>query len=215
MTPETVLIVEDTPSTREWLRNVVSSAFPGAGIITATNLQEAKDLVATRPFNLALVDLGLPDGSGQDLIRHIRQTIGKEPYIVVATIFDDDTNLLSSLREGANGYLLKDEPSETMVKHLRGITENRAPMSSRSLESIVSSFQKQNVSAEGEIPLTDREQDVLTIIAKGYNATEAAEMLGLTRNTVKSYVKTIYAKLGISSRAEATAEALKRQLIDL
>ena len=210
--PTTVLIVEDTPTTREWLHRVVSDAFPDVTIITATNLREARALVADGAFDLALVDLGLPDGSGHDLIPYIREKMGSAPYIVVATIFDDDSHLISALREGANGYLLKDESSETMIEHLKGITEDRAPMSSRSLDAVLGTFQK---NSSGEVPLTDREQEVLRIIAKGYNVTEAAEMLGLTRNTVKSYVKTIYAKLDISSRAEATAEALKRQLIDL
>ncbi len=210
-----MLIVEDTPTTREWLQSVVHSAFPSARIVTASNVREGKDMVASTPFELALVDLGLPDGSGQELIRHIRETVGKAPYIVVATIFDDDTNLVSSLREGANGYFLKDESSETMVRHLQGITENRTPMSARSLDTMVASFHRDNPAKEGEVALTDREEEVLRIIAKGFNVTEAADMLGLTRNTVKSYVKTIYAKLDISSRAEATAEALKRQLIDL
>jgi len=212
VSPKTVLIVEDTPATLEWLRTVVSDAFSDAAIITATNLAEAGERVAQQSFDFALVDLGLPDGSGLDLIKRIRKVMGREPYIVVATIFDDDKNLMTALREGANGYLLKDESHQTMVEHLRGAVENRPPMSSRSLDRVIT---KLNRDTSDEVPLTEREQDVLRLIAKGYNVTQTADMLGLTKNTVKSYLKTVYAKLGISSRAEAAAEAIKRQLIDL
>ena len=87
-------------------------------------------------------------------------------------------------------------------------------MSARSLTAVIDNL-NQPATGGDDVQLTSREEDVLRLIAKGFNVTESAEMLGLARNTVKGYVKTIYAKLGVTSRAEATAEALKRRLIDL
>lgn len=212
LNPGAVLIVEDTPTTMTWLQEVVAEAFPEADVHCAETLSAARKILRDQHFDLALLDLGLPDGSGIELIVEIRNLLGDAPYIVVATIFDDDRHLMGALREGANGYLLKDEERDTMVDHLRGITRNQTPMSNKSLGQVL-----QNIKKPGEpnIKLTEREEDVLRVIAKGFSVSESAAMLGLTNNTVKSYLKTIYSKLGISSRAEATAEALKRHLIEL
>ena len=207
--PTTVLILEDLQDTLAWLEQVVLTAFPGVKVSTASTLKAAVEMTSAQTFDLALVDLGLPDGSGLDLIRHLRRQTD-QTYIVVASIYDDDEHLLDALRCGANGYLLKDEPPEQLVELLQDISESRPPLSNRALEKVVAHFNKQS---RDQVYLTGREEDVLRLVAKGYNVNESAEMLGLSTNTVKGYLKTVYSKLGISSRAEATAEAIKRQLI--
>ncbi len=212
--PNSVLILEDTTETMQWLSDIVANAFPAAIQVKATTLQESIALCKEQEFDLALVDLGLPDGSGLDLIRSIRADAKSSTYIVVATIYDDDTHLMNALRLGANGYLLKDDSREKILNYLKGIEDSRAPVSSRALTHILHHFNDQGRD-EDEVHLTQREEDVLRVIAKGYSVSEAASMLGLSVNTVKSYLKTVYAKLGITSRAEATTEALKRRLIDL
>jgi len=209
--PASVLILEDLAETLVWLKDIVRESFPTSNIQTATSLRAALKLTQSVTFDLVLVDLGLPDGSGQDLIKQIRST-ARNTYIVVATIYDDEQHLLQSLRNGANGYLLKDENRETLVEHLRGIAGSRAPVSDRTLDTVISHFNRQG---RNLITLTGREEEVLQLIAKGYNIAESAEMLGLSANTVKSYLKSVYGKLGISSRAEATTEAIKRQLIQV
>lgn len=209
--PTSILVLEDLPSTSKWLVEIAGEAFAGTTIKTASTLQSALEAVSTKSFDLLLVDLGLPDGSGLDLIKQVRAE-NQDSYIVVTTIYEDDQHLTAALRAGANGYLLKDEPREVLVRHLQEISNNRPPISNRALGKIVNQFSHQ---AGDLVPLTSREQDVLTLIAKGYNVSESASMLDLTTNTVKGYVKTIYTKLDISSRAEATAEAIKRHLIDV
>ncbi len=168
-------------------------------------------LVDESRFDLALVDLGLPDGTGQDLIRKIRSQ-HQDTYIVVATIYDEEQHLVTALRNGANGYLLKDEHRDKLIDHLQGIAGKRAPVSDRALDNMINHFQTEGAD---QIALTDREEGVLQLIAKGYSVAETAEMLGLSANTVKSYLKTVYGKLGISSRAEATSEAIRRRLIEV
>lgn len=219
--PESVLILEDARDTLEWLRAIVAETFPTASITTAETQQQAMDCIASSNFDLALIDLGLPDGSGHHVIRKIRER-SADTYIVVATIFDDDDHLVSALQEGANGYLLKDEDRETLKTHLQGIAANRAPLSNRALDKVLGHVSREigNATTVGDtssplVALTPREVDVLQLVAKGYNVTESAALLGLTANTVKSYLKAIYSKLDISSRAEATAEAIKRQLIEV
>ncbi|MBO6564790.1 MAG: response regulator transcription factor, partial [Pseudomonadales bacterium] len=95
---------------------------------------------------------------------------------------------------------------------LEGISNGRAPISDRALNRIIGQINKPS---EDLIPLTSREEEVLQLVAKGYNVSESAEMLGLSSNTVKSYLKAVYGKLRISSRSEATAEAIKRRLIEV
>lgn len=209
--PTSVLILEDLEDTLAWLGDIVSETFPSASLTMARTLKDAQSLVETNSFDLVMVDLGLPDGSGLDLIRQIRER-SVDTYIVVATIYDDDEHLVNALRQGANGYLLKDEHRDRLVEHLQGIPSSRAPISDRALNRIIGQINKP---AEELIPLTSREEEVLQLVAKGYNVSESAEMLGLSANTVKSYLKAVYGKLGISSRAEATAEAIKRQLIEV
>ncbi|MCB1647644.1 MAG: response regulator transcription factor [Pseudomonadales bacterium] len=208
-----VLILEDTPDTMEWLREIVQSAFEEADLTTATTLAEGLAAVAAQSFDLAIVDLGLPDGTGLTLIDEIRSK-GANTYIVVATIYDDDKNLFDALRTGANGYVLKDDPKETLLRYLRGVREKRTPVSERAMDRVLTHFHQQG-EARRESDLTDREVDVLRLIAKGYNVVETAGLLGLSVNTVKGYIKIVYSKLGISSRAEATAVAIKRNLIEI
>jgi len=213
MAPDTILILEDTLDTMVWLTETTQTAFPNARIVCAQQLSEAMALVQDTTFDLAIVDLGLPDGSGLTLIDEIRHK-EQQTFIVVATIYDDERNMLDALRAGANGYLLKDDPRESILEYLRGVLEDHAPVSQRSLDKVLDHFHQQGDSRR-KSDLTEREEDVLRLIAKGYNVTEAAQLLKLSANTVKGYVKTIYSKLGISSRAEATSEAIKRNLIEL
>lgn len=124
MTTPRILIVEDTPETLEWLRQIVARAFPAAGIESAETLALARQTTERlgSQLDLIIVDLGLPDGSGVDLITDLRGH-GYQVQIVVATIYDDDHSLASALKAGANGYILKDEDRESVAALLRGMLE--------------------------------------------------------------------------------------------
>ena len=176
---ESILIIEDTPETLVWLKDVAAEVFPVAEIITVINLAEAKTAVHERSFDLALVDLGLPDGTGGELIDLIR-TKQQPTYIVVATIYDE---------------------------------QNQAPFSQRSMAQVLGHFHRQGEERR-DSKLTKRQEDVLVLIAKGYSAADTAMMLNISENTAKGYIKDIYAALAISSRAEAAAYAIKRNLIE-
>lgn len=208
----TVIIVEDISDTLKWLIDMVSEVFPETKIDTATTLTEARSLQTKNIADLFLIDLGLPDGSGLEFIKEIRSDRKDMPYIVVTTIFDDRDNLKQAFQFGANGYLLKDDGREETLVNLKGLIADRAPLSSRSLDQLLDEYRPDE---KPEVELTQREESLLQLIASGRTVAEAAEHLGLTRNTVKGYLKTVYAKLGISSRAEATSEAIKRKLLVL
>jgi DNA-binding NarL/FixJ family response regulator len=206
------LVVEDNPETREWLVSCVEAAFPALTVITAEDLATAAALIAGQMFDLAVVDLGLPDGSGIDLIRAISAK-AYPSYIVVATIYDDDRNLFSALKAGAKGYILKDQDRDRIVSYLKGIKKNHPPLSPASSQRLIEHFNSKGVALE-EAQLTRREREVACLVGKGCSVENVAEMLHLSPDTIKGYIKSIYAKLGVGNRSELTLEAIRLGIID-
>lgn len=210
---QSILIVEDHNDTRKWWMENISKAFPDAVPESAITLKEAREKCALHNFSLALVDINLPDGSGIDLVDEL---VLKHPetYIVMSTIFDDDHHVFSALRAGANGYLIKDQPRESQIEMLKNIVNGQPPISPGVARRILRYFTEQKVEQKTAAQqLTNREQEVLRLIAKGYSRPEVAELMGLTSNTVSSYTKAIYQKLNVSRRAEAVIEAIRLGLI--
>ena len=202
------LIVDDLASSRQWLAQATQQAFAGIGIDMAASLAQARSMCEPAP-PLALIDLGLPDGSGIDLIEQLHPT---GTLCIVATVFDDDAQLFSALRAGAQGYVLKDQPRETLAAMLEGIAAGQPPLSSSIARRLLRHFQPEP-GAASEPGLTARENDVLRLIAKGLSIAETAQALELSRHTVTGYLKDIYRKLSVRTRAEATLEALRRGLV--
>ncbi len=206
------LVVEDNLETRAWLVSCVGSAFPQLKVHQAGNLVMARSLLESTDFELAVVDLGLPDGSGMDVIQAL--TIRDYPcYIVVATIYDDDHNLFTALKNGARGYILKDQDREQIISYLQGIRKNQPPLSPASSERLIRHFNNKGEALQ-QAMLSQRETEVLRLIGKGYSIEEAAGMLMLSAETIKGYLKSVYNKRGISSRAEAALEAMRLGLIE-
>jgi DNA-binding NarL/FixJ family response regulator len=209
------LVVEDLPAPAQWLASVLSEAFPEIDVAMAASLAQGRAAIGERSPDIALIDLGLPDGSGIDLIREIA---AKHPrcHCVVTTIYADDRHLFPALRAGACGYLLKDQPKERVLQALRGIVGGEPPLSPVIAQRLLRAFggPANTANAEPEIRLSNRERETLVLIAKGYKLPEVAEQLGVTRNTAAGFVKSIYRKLNVSSRAEATLEAARLGLVD-
>lgn len=208
---QTVLLLEDSEGIRKWLKSILHEAFPDAAISEAENVACASELCQQKTFNLAVLDVNLPDGDGigiaGDLALHCPDT-----YIVMLTVFDDDQHLFRALKAGAHGYLLKDEHRQELVDRLRGILRGEPPLTPAIARRILRFFSGLN-EPPGDSDLTEREKEVLILLAKGLQRKEVADMLGITTNTVASYIKTIYKKLNISSRAEASSEATRLGLI--
>lgn len=212
---EDCLLVEDVPSMRDWMISALTLAFPGAVIEhcpTVRAAQRAIDAHAT-PFSLAVIDLGLPDGSGIELVHRLAADM-PETLCVVATIYDDDAHLYEAIAAGARGYLLKDEDTQQIAALLGRIENGEPPLTPSIARRMLEHFRATTGPAPcGHANLTPREVEVLRLIAKGLTVGEAAKLLGLTSHTVASYVKTIYSKLNVSSRAEAALEAARRGLV--
>ncbi len=205
-------------------RAVLQQAFGDIQTSPASTCQQARQVLASTAINLALLDINLPDGSGIDLVTDVRQRC-PDAYIVITTIFDDEEHILKALKAGAHGYLLKDLPDRIFIQKLRGILSGDPPISpsvSRRILQHFSAAQPDNDpgnhtaaehSRSESATLSPREQEVLTLVAKGLSRNDVAELLGLSSNTVARYIRDVYQKLNISSRAEAAVEACRMGLV--
>ena len=209
MTIKKVLIIEDLKPAIQWLNQSVQLAFDNAEITLVENLQQAFVKVKSQVFDLALVDIGLPDGSGLDIVDYLTVN-NKKTLIVMTTIFDDDQHVFSALRKGAKGYILKDKDKDILAQMLLNIKQGHLPISASIANKLLNFFNPQPPKNN----LTNRESEVLTLISKGYKVPKVAEILGIKSSTCYGYVKEIYLKLGINSRAQATMAAGKMGLID-
>lgn len=211
MTVRDFLLVEDVPVTRQWLETALVSIFPGVAISSCATIREARSLLKSRTaaFSMAVLDLGLPDGSGLELVRQLAEEF-PETLCVVATIYDDDTHLFDAIAAGAEGYILKDEDTEMVAALLARIGRGEPPLSPSIARRMLAHFRGFPPTSEpDEAGLTARETEVLTLIAKGLTVAETARLIALKPQTVASYVKSIYSKLNVSTRAEATLEAVR------
>ena len=213
------LIVEDLPEIRDWLADMARDAYPSLRVVRVGRRDEGLEWVRRQRFDLALVDLGLPDGSGLDVVAALRAH-QPQAVSVVVTIHDDDDHLFPALQAGAFGYLLKEQPRETLVAQLLRITQGEPPLSPPIARRVLAYFAQAAsgppdppATTEPEVRLTERETEVLQRVAKGYTLPEIAQQLGLSRHTIGDHIKQIYRKLDVSSRAEAALEAARRGLV--
>lgn len=206
------LVVEDIPATRLWLGEALASAFPGIAIESAATQAAALALVERQAFEVALVDLDLPDGSGLEVIAALRRR-SPATAAVVTTIFDDNAHVFPAMQAGAQGYLLKEQPRAQFISGLQGILHGEPPLSPAIARRMIAHFNAGGPGSGPEVALTPRETEVLRLVAKGFTQLEIAGHLGLSRHTVVDHVKSLYRKLNVSSRAEAALEATRRGLV--
>lgn len=198
-----VLIIEDHAPTR----TAVATALARAGFVPAT-VETLAAALATRAdaHDVALVDLHLGPDSGIDAIRGLTS---RGLPCVAFTVADDAPTVLEALAAGAVGYLLKDDPPAQVARALEEVAQGRTPISSGVAGHLLQALHP--VATPG-VHLTPREQDVLVALARGLTYAETAGALGLTIGTVQSYVKQVYGKLGVSTKTEACAWAIRHGL---
>lgn len=213
--PLSAIVVDDDVVLRRRFSGVLSGAGDFEVLGEAGSVADGLKLVALAP-QIALVDLGLPDGHGVEVIAALRDRVPGVKTLVIS-VFEDHASVLSAFRAGADGYLLKDTPDEQVLTHVRETLAGETPISARAaghLLSFVRAEQRQQP-ATGAPSLSPREKELLQHLARGLARKEVAREMGISHFTVGEYLQSIYRKLSVNSRGEAVYQALQARLIDL
>jgi DNA-binding NarL/FixJ family response regulator len=200
-----VMIVEDDPATRERFANAIAGDLrTRLAAAVGTGREAIARLPAVRP-DVLLVDLGLPDVHGTEVIRHAARDV-PQCDIMVITMFGDERNVLASMEAGAVGYVLKDCIDADLVAQVVALRAGGAPMSPGIARMVLKRLRAAHDDAGPAAGITPRETEVLRLLARGYTYAETAEHLGISRHTVCSHIKNSYRKLAVCSAAEAVAK---------
>lgn len=215
-----VLIVEDDPAFRARYVNILA-ADPSFKIVASVGTGgEGLAMLELRKPDVLLVDLGLPDLSGIEVIRYASESLPNCECMVV-TVFGDEEHVLASIEAGASGYLLKDATAEHFLAGIRELINGGSPISPIIARRLLKRFQSdvptpapRPVTGDlAEIIISERERQILLLASKGYNYPEMGTLMGISPHTVTSHVKKIYRKLAVHSRGEAVFEAQRMGII--
>lgn len=229
-----VLLVEDDPSTRERLSLLIISRPELKLLGAASTARHALEMLTLHDPDVVLVDLGLPDRSGIEVIRWLARNKPACECIVIS-VFGDESHVISSIEAGATGYLLKESTGEELAKHIAQVRNGGSPISPVIARQLLKRYQQSKPAepAEPTSPghqptsqrqraasqarpddeLSVREAEALTFISRGFSVVEISELMGLSPHTVSTYIKRIYRKLQVHSRTEAVYEATQLGLI--
>lgn len=215
-----VVIVEDDPAFRARFEQILAPAAGYDVLAAVGSVAEGIDAVRAAPVDLLVVDLGLPDGDGIEVIRDVTE---RQPAcaVMVVTVFGDEEHVVSAIEAGASGYLLKDSDPADFTAAVRDLLDGGSPVSPMVarlvLERLRRPAQRPPFEAGGAdlVQLSEREAEILTLVAKGFSFADICRLLAITNNTVKTHVNRIYRKLAVHSRGQAVYEAARLGLIDL
>lgn len=211
----TILVVEGDPRVREAVRRALVSApsTEALALIDVGSLAQARDVLAARSPELLVLAPELPDGDGLRLLRETRRRRAP-PVAVVHSTFDDDRHIFEALRAGAVGYLLVGSSDEQFRFGIAEALAGGAPMSPAIARRVVESFWR-DVAALSATPteLTQRELEVTELLAVGETYDGIGHALGISTNTVRGFIRSIYEKLGVSTKVEAVTQAGRRGLL--
>ncbi len=208
MEPLRVLIADDHPLFRKGMRALLTATAGTEVIGEATTGQEAIELAAALQPDVILMDLQMPGINGIEATRQILHT---SPHIriLVVTLFEDDASIFSALRAGARGYILKDAQEEEMLRAIRAVGSGEAIFSPAIATRLMDFFAAPRPAVPKEIfpTLTEREREILQMIARGRTNNDIAKELALSSKTVGNYVSNIFSKLQVADRAHAIIRA--------
>ncbi|MEV7330878.1 response regulator transcription factor [Micromonospora sp. NPDC093244] len=205
--PIRLLIVDDHPVVRDGLRGMFTGD-PGFEVVgEAADGSEALALVATLRPDVVLMDLRMPGMDGVTAIGRLARS-GNTARVLVLTTYDTDADVLPAIEAGATGYLLKDTPREDLVRAVRAAARGESVLAPSVAGRLMGRLR-----APAEEPLSQRELEVLTLVARGASNREAAARLFISEATVKTHLLHLYAKLGVNDRAAAVATAYDRGLL--
>ncbi len=212
--PNSISIVEDNDKLRATLAKVIGRA---EGFRFASDYASAEDALADLPRvkpAMVLMDINLPGMNGVECVRKLKALL-PNTQVMMLTVYEDTENIFKALAAGANGYMLKRTPTKELIEAIREMQRGGSPMTTHIARLVVQSFQKPvavaAASGGGELSdLSEREQQVLDLLAQGLIYKEIAEKLNIGYETVHTYIRRIYEKLQVRTRTEAVAKFLQR-----
>ncbi len=205
----TVSIVEDNDKLRGTLARVLNRADGFRCVSDYGNAEDAlKDLPNVKP-EVVLMDINLPGMNGVECVRQLKQVL-PTVQVMMLTVYEDTDNIFNALAVGANGYLLKRTPQAQLLEAICDVHRGGSPMTTHIARKVVQSFQRSQASAAQTDSLSEREQQVLELLSQGLIYKEISEKLGISYETVHTYIRRVYEKLQVRTRTEAVAKFLKR-----
>ena len=212
-----IAIVEDDRTLVEHYRAIIEAEPDMELVASAHTLREGLDMLRWADPDVLLCDLGLPDGSGIDIVR---QAFARNPrlHVLVVTLFSDNEHVFSAIKAGAAGYLLKDALPDSFAASIREVASGGSPINAGIARRLLGAFRDAPPAPDrapsGEAnPLSARETEILELMAKGLSFGDVAELLAISGHTVTTHVRKIYQKLAVNSRAEAVYEARQMGII--
>jgi DNA-binding NarL/FixJ family response regulator len=204
-----VALVEDNEPFRQTLARLLNRAADCQCVGQYATAEAAlAELPALRP-DVVLMDINLPGMNGVECVRRLKEQL-PDTQIVMLTAYEDTDNIFNALAAGASGYLLKRTSGPELLAALREVMAGGSPMTAHIARKVVQSFQRKPATPEPAANLSPREQEVLDLLARGLIYKEIAERLGITYETVHTYIRRIYEKLQVRTRTEAVAKFLRR-----
>lgn len=196
----TVSIAEDLPEIRTSLERLVKEQPDMLLLSSSANAEDAIPLILEAQPNVVIMDINMPGMSGIDCIRKIKDDCPGTQFMIF-TIYENDEKVFDALAAGASGYLLKKTPPTKMIEAIKDLDNGGSPMSSQIARKVISHFNQPN--KPGHDSLTNKENEILALLAKGYLYKEIANKLLITTGTVTQHIHRIYEKLHVSNKTEA------------
>lgn len=210
-----VLIVDDQTLVRQGVRSLLALAEGIEVVGEAGDGRQAVELVPQIQPDVVLMDMRMPVMSGLEALQALARSNNLPPTIILTT-FDDDQLVLAGLKAGAKGYLLKDVSLEQLVSAIQTVSEGGSlvqPAVTQRLLSGLEHMRNEFVSLDRPDPLTERETEILRLMAGGFSNKEIANSLGVAEGTIKNHVSNILSKLGVRDRTRAVLKAFELQLV--
>ena len=203
-----VSIVEDDVGVRVGLERLFNESREFQCVSSySTGTSALTELLSQKP-DVILMDINLPGMNGIECVRRLKE---RDPSVLVVmlTVYDDAEQVFQALQAGATGYLLKRTPPNQLLEAVKEVLEGGAPITSHIARKVVEAFHATPTKSAGElVELSEREREVLQLLAKGFLIKEIADKLGIGFGTVRTYVRRIYEKLHVQSRSQAIAKYL-------
>lgn len=206
-----VSTVEDNEFMREGWEEIINSQ---EDFLLIGSYESCEDAFADDEFkftNIALMDIELPGMNGIEGVKYIRENY-PDMIVVMATVFDDNEHVFEAIRNGAIGYMLKKTNPETFSSAIRTAMDGGSPMTPEIARKVIQ-FMQPEKSADPEVQLTDREQEILKELATGKSYKDIGDSIFLSEDGVRYHIRNIYQKLHVNSRSQAVAKGMKQKLI--